>query len=156
MSSARCPLLRRLCRAHSSAPSISAWGRCWSGGIELTQNDSGGTKHGTETSPTAHAGRIPQPRGASAPALWEALSAAAGITGEDAQRRDEGRRSGSERWQQALKILLVDASAQLMVFLSSRVGLLECEATTHTDEGESVRSSSWRPTWDPARVQVQQ
>ena len=25
------------------------------------------------------------------------------------------------------------------VFLSSRVGLLECEATTHTDEGESAQ-----------------
>ena len=109
------------CWASSSSPSTFTWGRCCSGVIELSQYDSGGTKCGTETSPTAHAGRIPQPSGASAPALWEALELAAGITGEDAQRRVQGRRSGSERWQQALKILLVDASAQLM--FSSALGL---------------------------------
>ena len=49
------------------------------------------------------------------------------------------------------------AGGRLAYFsLASRVELSEHEAAAHTDEGESVRSSSWRPTWDPARVQIQQ
>ena len=73
------------------------------------------------------------------PALG-ALAAAAINTG-DAQRREQGRRSGTERWQQALKILLVDAAA-LFPSLAPGVELAEHEAAAHTDEGESVRSSS--------------
>ena len=90
--------------------------------------------------------------GAAVPALG-ALAAAASSTG-DAERREQGRRSGTERWQQALKILLVDAAAIHLPrlglnFQSERLPPIQMRASLYA-------ALAWKPRRDPARVQIQQ
>ena len=72
----------------------------------------------------------------------------------DAERREQGRRSGNERWQQALKILLVDAAAMHLPrlglnFLSTRLPPIQMRASLYA-------ALAWKPRRDPARVQIQQ
>ena len=108
MIPARWPLPRHLSSAFFRAPHVMPGAAAGAAASSKPRTTSGPSPMRPGRRRPLTLGGARNQSGAAAPALG-ALAAAASSTG-DAERREQGRRSGNERWQQALKILLVDAS----------------------------------------------